>query len=183
MSRFYLPSNASRARLKEAFDARKNRQEIVRELSWGRVSRRDLLKWGLFSGAGVLASTRGLSPFSESAFASSGSGTSTGLPPSPLFGIKPFTQPMLRFDVLKRDPLSTLTPAPTRCSNQTKQAVDPALGGGFGPIEGRPPGEMWAHQMWDKFPPKVAMQITQEGAKFNSAYNPCVDPHYNSDYL
>src|SRR5207302_8628208 len=51
MSRIYLPSNASAARLREAEHARRNRAEIVRELSWGRVTRRDLIKMGLFTGA------------------------------------------------------------------------------------------------------------------------------------
>ena len=56
MSRIYLPWNASKARIRDAERARKNRAEIVRELSWGRVSRRDLLRMGLFTGAGMLAS-------------------------------------------------------------------------------------------------------------------------------
>jgi len=49
MSRIYLPESASRARLREAEHARKNRIEIVRELSWGRVTRRERLKMGLFT--------------------------------------------------------------------------------------------------------------------------------------
>jgi hypothetical protein len=52
MRRIYLPESASRARLREAEHARKNRIEIVRGLSWGRVTRRELLKMGLFTGAG-----------------------------------------------------------------------------------------------------------------------------------
>ena len=38
MSRIYLPWNASKARIRDAEHARKNRAEIVRELSWGRIS-------------------------------------------------------------------------------------------------------------------------------------------------
>ena len=53
--RVFLASSASRARLKEAADARANRLEIVKALSWGQVSRRELIKWGLFTGAGALA--------------------------------------------------------------------------------------------------------------------------------
>ena len=53
MSGLYLPRNASKARLREAERARRNRAEIVRELSWGRVSRRDLIKMGLFTAAGI----------------------------------------------------------------------------------------------------------------------------------
>ena len=57
-------------------------------------------------------------------------------------------QPMVRFDVMARNPLSCLTPAPTAQANQTQQPVDPRLGGGTGPIEGRPPGPVWAHQKY-----------------------------------
>src|SRR2546423_8971004 len=96
MSRIYLPWNASKARLREAENARRNRAEIVRELSWGRVSRRDLIKMGIFTSAGLLAPIGGLNPFVSSAFADGGS------PRSPLFGCQPFTQPMPRFDVLER---------------------------------------------------------------------------------
>src|SRR4051812_17797361 len=53
----------------------------------------------------------------------------TGAPPSPMFGVQKFTQPMPRFDVLPRNPVATLNPAPTEQSNQTQQACDAALGG------------------------------------------------------
>ena len=43
MSRIYLPWTASRARMKEARDAQKNRHDILRALSHGQVSRRDLI--------------------------------------------------------------------------------------------------------------------------------------------
>src|SRR5688572_16202662 len=154
MSRIYLPRNASNARIREARDARRNRAEIVRELSWGRVSRRDLLRWGLLTGAGMLAPIRGLNPFVKSAHAQEAS----GVPLSPLFGVSPFTDPMPRFDVLTRNAVSCLTPAPTAQSNETLQAVDPKLGGGLGPIEGRPPGSVWAHQRYDEMPPAVAVE-------------------------
>src|SRR5262249_49921723 len=140
MSSVYLSASASKARLREAEAARRNRVEIVRELSWGRVSRRDLIKWGLFTAGGALAPIRGLSPFAKSVYADSG----TGLPPSPLFGVQPFTTPMPRFDVLKPQSVGSLNPFPTPAANETLQAVDPVLGGGFGPIEGRPPGPIWA---------------------------------------
>src|SRR5262249_20133464 len=55
---------------------------------------------------------------------------------------------------------------------------DPILGGGNGPVEGRPGGSMWAHQMWDRFPPKVAVEVTQQGNKGpNTTYNPQVSPY------
>jgi len=112
-------------------------------------------------------------------------GVPTGLPASrtcfpPAPCVQKFTQPMPRFDVLPRNAVSTLNPAPTEQANTTQQAVDPALGGGFGPIEGRPPGPIWAHQGFTRFPPRVAVEVTQEGAKLNNVYNPGVPSSLNS---
>src|SRR5690348_11553051 len=45
---------ASKARIREAENARKNRLEIVKALSHGKVTRRELIKWGLFTAGGVL---------------------------------------------------------------------------------------------------------------------------------
>jgi len=109
----------------------------------------------------------------------------TGLPPSPTCFppnpcVQKFTQPMPRMDVLPRNAVSTLNPAPTEQANTTQQPVDPALGGGFGPIEGRPPGPIWAHQGFAQFPPLVAVDVSQEGAKINNAYNPGVPSSLNS---
>ena len=161
--RIYLPWNTPKNRIKEAEDARKNRLEIVQSLSWGQISRRELIKWGLFTTAGALAPIKGLNPFVSSAYAE----VPTGAPSSPgLIGLE-FTQPMLRLEVLPRNPISSLNPAPAAMSNQTLQKVDPMLGGGFGPIEGRPPGPDWAHQRFAQLPPKVAIEIAQECAKTN----------------
>ena len=175
---FFLPRNASKARLREAENARKNRAEIVRAFSQGKVSRRDLIKWGLITTAGTLAPISGLSPFAQSVYADSN--IPTGAPPSPLFGALPFTQPMPRFDVLPRDPVSALNPAPQAESNQTQQPVPASLGGGMGPIEGRPPGPAWAHQQFDLLPPQVSISATIEGAKVNTVYNPGVTSDFNS---
>src|SRR5256885_15112303 len=110
----YLPRNASKARLRDAERARQNRAEIVRELSWGRVSRRDLLKWGLFSAAGALALKGGLSPFASMSAQTFGP---TGAPPSPLFGGQPHTQPMPRAAVLPPLPIGCATPSPPAAAN------------------------------------------------------------------
>ena len=75
----YLPWNTPKNRIKEAEEARKNRLEIVRGLSVGQVSRRDLIKWGLITAAGALAPIRGLSPFVSSAYGE----VPTGAPSSP----------------------------------------------------------------------------------------------------
>ncbi|MGE5322516.1 MAG: hypothetical protein ACM3SW_06620, partial [Actinomycetota bacterium] len=114
---FFLPRNTSKARLREAENARKNRAEIVRAFSQGKVTRRELIKWGLITSAGTLAPISGFSPFAKSVYADSN--IPTGAPPSPLFGALPFTQPMPRFDVLPRDPVSALNPAPQAEANQT----------------------------------------------------------------
>ena len=60
---FWLSENSDKARLRDAENARKNRKEITKALSHGQVSRRDLVKWGLFTTAGILAPIGGLSPF------------------------------------------------------------------------------------------------------------------------
>jgi manganese oxidase len=189
MSYLYLPKNASRARQKEAENARNNRAEVVRGFSQGKVSRRDLIKLGLITTGGLLAPIQGLNPFVQSAYADGGNNIPTGAPRSPLFGAMQFTQPMPRFDVLPQSPIpavvdalhpNPLNPVPQAESNQTQMNVDPALGGGMGPIEGRPPGPVWAHQQFNLLPPKEAIEATVEGAKPNTVYNPGVTSNFNS---
>ena len=178
MASIYLPPNASRARVRYAERARDNRREIIRERSWGRVTRRDLFKWGLFTSAGLLAPISGLNPFIRNAFGD------TAIPLSPLFGARPFTQPMPRFDLLERKAVSALNPAPTAQANPTRQVLDPRLpnvrAGETGPIEGRPPKEIWAHQRFAEHFPKVAVEVTQAPATTNSTYNPGVPSSLNS---
>jgi FtsP/CotA-like multicopper oxidase with cupredoxin domain len=175
----YLPKNASRIREREAQKARDNRAEIVRALSQGQISRRDLVKWGIFTVAGTLALKNGLSPFARSAFAD----VPTGTPRSPLFGAMKFTQRMPRLRVQTPLPLvrnasdEAVFPAGLGYDNAKRLSyhndfsnyVDPvthqpvpASQNPFrnpitnrGPMEGRPPGEFFAHQRWDEFFPKV----------------------------
>jgi FtsP/CotA-like multicopper oxidase with cupredoxin domain len=180
MRGIFLPSNASKARVKAAENARRNRVEIVRELSWGRISRRDLIRMGVFTGAGLLAPIGGLNPFVSSAFAD------RGMPRSPLFGCQPFTQPMPRFDVLARNPnpMTFLNPAPTAEANRTAQVLNPGFGlppGTLGPVEGRP-GDVvdfktgrvieahpeWRHQRFAEFLPQIAVEAVQAGARTNT---------------
>jgi FtsP/CotA-like multicopper oxidase with cupredoxin domain len=178
----YLPGKASRARLREAENARRNRLEILKAWSTGHVSRRDLIKMGLFTAGGALIVQNGLSPFARSAF---GDSIPTGLPRSPLFGVQAFTQPMPRFDVLQT--VGALTPTPTKEANTTQQLLNTALEGvrpgDSGPIEGRPPGSIWAHQEFDRFPPVKFIDVTQEGAKVNGVYNPQVTSAFNSGII
>jgi manganese oxidase len=183
----YLGRDSSNARLREAENARRNRAEIVNALSWGQLSRRDLIRMGLVTAGGALVAKNGLSPFAPSALA--GSNIPTGTPPSPLFGVQPFTQPMLRFDVLERASATTqpLTPAPTERAytpddypDAPLQPVPAELGGGVGPLEGRPPGPIWAHQRFTQFPYEVCVQAAQQGATVNTTYHPKVPSGLNS---
>src|SRR5215831_5983703 len=178
---FFLSPKASRARIREAENARKNRAEIIQAWSQGQITRREIVKWGLVTAGGLWAPIHGLSPFARSAYADS---IPTGAPPSPLGGVQPFTQPLYRFDVLPRNAVSTLTPEPMAQSNQTLQTLNPKLPGvkpgDTGPIEGRPPGPIWAHQHFADFIPKIAVEVTQAQAMTNMTYNPEVSQSLNS---
>jgi len=181
----YIRDNESRRRIVEAQKARDNRAEIVKALSTGQISRRDLWRWGIFSASGLLLCKNGLSPFARSAFAA----VPTGTPRSPLFGAQKFTQRMPR--------LRLQTPIPlTR--NGLGQAVFPtnlgepnakrlsyhtdftdSRGAQFknprtkrGPMEGRAPGEIFAHQRWDEFFPKVAYVMSWSQLAPNSRFHP-----------
>jgi FtsP/CotA-like multicopper oxidase with cupredoxin domain len=175
---FFLSENSSKARLREAENARNNRAEIVKAYSQGKVSRRDLIKWGLITTGGMLAPIHGLNPFVNSAYAGSLNGP-TGAPPSPGLNGLAFTQPMLRFELLDRNPISAATPAPTALANQTPINMAPELGGGLGPMEGRPPGQDWAHQRFDEFAPQVLIEATQEGAKINTKNGQSIHPKFH----
>ena len=180
----FVPWNASKTRLRDAENARKNRLEIVKAHSQGKMSRREMFKWGLLTTGGMIAPIGGLSPFVAPSRAQTVTTIPTGAPPSPgLVGIE-FTQPMLRLEVLQpkaaqyginssgddddeRLTISSLDPAATCECNDSPIPMDPALGGGMGPREGRPPGRNWAHQSWSKFPPKWTYEVTQLGARTN----------------
>jgi FtsP/CotA-like multicopper oxidase with cupredoxin domain len=170
--RMYLSKHASQARLREAENARRNRAEIVKALSVGQIGRRDLFKWGLFTAAGVLADKHGLSPFAQSAFGA----VPTGTPSSPLFGLQKFKFPLVRLDVQKPHaliptadgnlswgPLAPYEPDAKRLSYHADySALPPGLTNPFrnpltnrGPMEGRPPGEVYAHQRWSDYFPKA----------------------------
>ena len=184
----YISDKASRIRQKEAQKARDNRAEIVKALSLGEISRRDLFKWGIFTATGALALKNGLSPFARSAFAA----VPTGTPRSPLYGQAKFSQPMPRLRLqtpmkLTRNAASeAVFPAGSGYDNAKRLSYhedfsnyvgDPALNPyrnpttNRGPKEGRPPGEFFAHQRWEEFFPKVgyAMSWTQcaPGTRFH----------------
>jgi manganese oxidase len=200
----WLRPEANKGKWRDAERARLNRREIQKALSHGEASRRDMIRWGLFTAAGVIAPIGGLSPFVRTASASGfnrgsrGSGVPTGLPASPTFGVQPFSEPLYRFDILPQgsigqptivSPLpgvvpvnpTPLNPTPTAQANTTQQTLNPALGTGTGPIEGRPPGAIWAHQQFSTFPPAWAIELTTGNVVANSAYNPGVASNFNNN--
>src|SRR5215510_1518558 len=186
----YISTKASRARQREAQNARNNRAEIVKALSIGQITRRDLYKWGIFTVAGGIALKNGLSPFARSAFAA----VPTGTPRSPLFNAQKFSQPLPRLALQTPTPMikdandnavfNSAAFAGELPAKRLSYHVDfSAAGGnanpnnpfrnpvtGRGPIEGRPgPApfqEVFAHQRWDEFFPKVGyvMSIGQVAA-------------------
>jgi len=188
----YLPSKVSLARLREAQKARDNRAEIVRALSQGQITRRDLFKWGIFTATGALALKNGLSPFARSAFAA----VPTGTPRSPLFAARKFTQPMRRLALQRPIRLARLArgnevdaafpglagePNARRLSYHNDFSTftgDPARNPfrnpitNRGPMEGRPPGEFFAHQRWDEFFPKAGYVMSWGRVAPNTSFHP-----------
>ena len=169
----YISPKASRIRQREAQRARDNRAEIVKARSLGQVTRRDLIRWGIFTAGGTLVCKNGLSPFARSAFAT----VPTGAPRSPLYGAQKFAQPLNRLNLQTPVPITPYTrgteddavfggaygsePHARRLSYHTDFTADPTDPQfknpitNRGPMEGRPPGEIFAHQRWEEFFPKV----------------------------
>src|SRR5689334_23739904 len=114
----YLPENASRLRRREAQKARDNRAEVVKALSRGEITRRDLYRWGLFGVSGALLLKNGFSPFAPSAFADTT--VPTGTPRSPLFGATKFRFPLVRLDLQKPVPLQKVLKPVTQADGTTR---------------------------------------------------------------
>jgi FtsP/CotA-like multicopper oxidase with cupredoxin domain len=187
----YLTPKSSRIRLREAQRARNNRSEIHRALSLGQITRRDLVKWGIMTAGGVLVCKNGLSPLAPSAFADN---VPTGTPPSPLFGARKFVSRMPRLDLQQPTPVTKLIRGQEtdavftgalagernarRLSYHTEFTADPANPQfrnpitNRGPIEGRPPGEVFAHQRWDEFFPQVGYVLSLSQLAPNQSFFP-----------
>jgi FtsP/CotA-like multicopper oxidase with cupredoxin domain len=185
----YLKKDAAKNRVREAENARKNRAEIVRALSVGQVSRRDLFRWGIFTTGGLLALKNGLSPFAPSAY---GASIPTGTPRTPLFGTIPFTQPLPRLNVQTPHRLTESviggekvcafpsqlgeTWQAKRLSWHTDFTADPTEYRNpltnRGPCEGRPPGEWFAHQRWNEYTPEVGFLMSLGRAKSGTRFAP-----------
>jgi len=187
----YLPKDASRIRIKEAQRARENRAEIVRALSHGQITRRELFKWGLFTTSGLLAWKNGLNVYAPSAYAQT---VPTGTPRSPLGPARKFNQPFRRLSLqtpvkLTKDadgnaafPASTAERPAKRMSYH--QDFNDAGGNGnpdnpfrnpltnTGPLEGRPWGEAFAHQRWDEFFPKAGYVLSLSEIAAGQSFHP-----------
>ena len=59
----WLSEHSDKKRIRDAENARQNRAEITKALSHGQIRRRDLVKWGLFTSAGIMLPIGGLNPF------------------------------------------------------------------------------------------------------------------------
>ena len=179
----FLSKDASQARLREAERARDNRREIVKALSHDQISRRDLFRWGLLGTTGLLVAKHGLSKWATSAHAA----VPTGTPRSPAFGARKFAQSMPRPIVQTEVPLtrnpdgSAAFPSAGELPARRLSYHDEftTSGGtaflnpvtGRGPIEGRPPGEFFAHQRWEEHYPQYGYALSlgqvKTGAKFH----------------
>jgi hypothetical protein len=102
---FFVSDKDSKARFHEAENAMRNRAEVVKARSLGQISRRDLIKAGVFTAGGLLVPITGLSPFAKSAYAA----VPTGAPrsPVPAPGDIPWSQPFLRLHNLKPHALTS----------------------------------------------------------------------------
>ena len=161
MSEFFLnEKNASKTRLKEAENARKNRAEFVSAYSQGRISRRDLVKLGLISSAGLIVPKQGLSPLQRARselHSHRDAGVTAGSAPLN------FRQPMPRFDLRpqadsqrdRRDPSASAWSVCTDRPGQHDSHRDGRCSGRWHGADGRPSaGTDWAHQRLNEFLPQ-----------------------------
>ncbi|MGE0022394.1 MAG: multicopper oxidase family protein [Hyphomicrobium sp.] len=134
---------------------------------------------------GALVVKSGLHPWAPSPL-----GAATGIPRSPLFGAKKYTQPMRRLELqtpipLVNDnwqasfPLELEEPNAKRLSWHTDFSAstppDPRYvnqRSGRGPIEGRPPGEFFAHQRWQEFFPEVGYILSMADLQSGTSFHP-----------
>ncbi|MFN0191406.1 MAG: multicopper oxidase family protein [Aestuariivirga sp.] len=187
----YLNMKASAARLREAELARRNRLEIVKALSTGQITRRDLFKWGIFTAGGLLAAKHGLSPYAQSAFAASG--VPTGAPRSPLFNARKFDQPMPRLALQPKHRMEHVEGEDDPCAFRNtwggyeRNSKNHSWHDDFihsagteyynptthrGPCEGRPPGDFFAHQHWGQHYPDYGYLLSMGQIRPGSRIHP-----------
>jgi FtsP/CotA-like multicopper oxidase with cupredoxin domain len=127
-------SKRNRALEKQREVAAKNRRELIAE----GFNRRDLLKMGLLTSAGLLIPKSGLS-----ARPLGSAGYFDNTPQSP--PTTPFVETMPRMQVLQPIPLSALNPAPTIAPNNAQGE-----------------GRTVAHQAYTEFPPQKYYEMIQQ---------------------
>jgi FtsP/CotA-like multicopper oxidase with cupredoxin domain len=135
----------SRARYKEMLNAAKNRRELI---AAGYCTRRDLMRLGLLTSAGLLAPIKGLSARAQSTGCVQPSGEPCSAP------VTPFVDPLPIMPV-KQALSGPPSPAPTVAPNT---AINPATGL---PFEGRTRD----HQVLTTFPPQLYYQVVQQAAQ------------------
>lgn len=186
----YLLKDASKRRIAEAQNARNNRAEIVKALSHGEITRRDLVKWGIYGAGGMLLAKNGLSPYAKSAYAN----VPTGTPLSPMFGALPYSQEMPRLTTqepvgmnqanwVDGRPMCQWTgkwasQAPAKWDSYHSD-FDMVNGAGWknpvtgrGPMEGRPPGTWFAHQRWQEYLPTEGYVMSIGSIADNTRFHP-----------
>ena len=191
----YISPKASRTRQREAQRARNNRAEIVKARAIGQITRRDLIRWGIFTSSGLLVCKNGLNPLARSAFAA----VPTGAPPSPLNGALKYQQKLNRLNLQTPVPMTpsrrghevdavfgvayASEPQARRLSYHTDYSTPPpnSQKSDFqnpitkrGPMEGRPPGEIFAHQRWEEFFPKEGYVFSLAQIAAKSSFYPLI---------
>ena len=141
---------------KEKQQAARERREIIK----AGLSRRDMIKLGLLTSAGLFIPKRGLSAraLNSAGAPSSGSGSPSSPPTTP------FVQPFTRMTV--KQPVATLNPAPTVIPN-------------FGAGEGR----TIAHQAYNQFAPVKFYEVEQRLANIITHPDLPVQPLWGFDGL
>jgi len=141
----------SRARWKEMYEAFRNRQELIKA---GLTSRRDLLRMGLLTGAGMLVAKSGLSSWGSGDCRTGATGCGTCASPF----TTPWTMEMPIPPVKQAIPLSALSgPPPAINPNAT---INPATGLAY---EGRTRAHQ-APSLGFPFPAATVYQVSQQQA-------------------
>jgi FtsP/CotA-like multicopper oxidase with cupredoxin domain len=151
-------SKINRRAEKEKQQAAKNRREIIA----AGLNRREMLKMGLMTSAGLLVSMQGLSVRARNSaghLLDSGSGSGPSSPPT-----RPFVQPFTRMTV--KQPVAALNPAPSAIPNT-----------------GAGEGRLITHQAFSQFAPVKFYEVEQKLANIVTHPDLPVQPLWGFDGL
>jgi FtsP/CotA-like multicopper oxidase with cupredoxin domain len=151
-------SKINRRAEKEKQQAAKNRREIIA----AGLNRREMLKMGLMTSAGLLVSMQGLSVRARNSaghLLDSGSGSGPSSPPT-----RPFVQPFTRMTV--KQPVAALNPAPSAIPNN-----------------GAGEGRLITHQAFSQFAPVKFYEVEQKLANIVTHPDLPVQPLWGFDGL